>query len=438
MADPTPPGPASAEALPPSARVDPLTLFRHLTSVYGEAASLRTRVGRFHLVNEPSLAREVLTSEDFPRASLLKVALGEGSLSSEGETWRRRRRLIQPSFERRRVEHLGRSMVVEARRTAEAWAGGVERLDVERAMMGLTLRVVVRALFSSSVEDHLERLSSALTVVIAGLSELTSALVGLPVAFGPARNRNFEAAMATVHAVVDELIAERRRLPPERWPDDLLGALLTGTEAGRPLTEAQLRDEVVTMLVAGHETTAAALTWAWARLGADPEVEAGWHAHLDATFAARLPETGDFTQPSPTGALFAEVLRLHPPVWAIGRRVGRDRALGPWRVEEGATVFVCPFTLHRHAGWWPDPERFLPERFAPGRPPPDRFAYLPFGRGPHMCAGHHFATLEASIILATLGRRYRLRPLGVDTPRPLPLVTLRVDGGLPMTVEERR
>jgi cytochrome P450 len=391
------------------------------------------------LLNRPEYVRHFLHAPGWTRTDLLKIALGESTLSADGPEWRKKRRIVQPGFERARIEGFGPLMVDEARKLADAWAREEGPVDVDAAMMKLTLRIVVRSLFSADVEPHVETVSKALTQVIADLGALTSTLFAVPVAFAPDRNRRMKAALGDLDRVVFEILDERRARPRAEWPPDLLTTLLTARDpdTGDALDDAQLRDELVTMLVAGHETTATMLGWAWYLLGEHPEVEAAWHADLDARFGDRDPAPEDLLQPSFTRDLVQETLRLYPPVWAIARRVTETQALDGYRIEGRSAAFICPFLLHRHPGWWRDPERFDPSRFAEGEARIERYAYVPFARGPHMCSGHHFATLEGQIILAVLGRRFRLRKVPGHEVKPLPLVTLRFEGGLPMTLEPR-
>jgi cytochrome P450 len=281
-----------------------------------------------------------------------------------------------------------------------------------------------------------EEVSAALTLVIRDLGVLTSTLFSVPVQFDPQRNRRLKGALGALDAVVFRIIEARRRDPGARG--DLLDMLLLARdpETGAGLDDQRLRDEAVTMLVAGHETTATSLTWAWALLAQHPEAEARLHAEVDAL--GRTPTVDDLPRLGYTRGVLQESMRLYPPVWTIARRVKEDEVVGGYRIRGDSAAFVCPFMLHRHPGYWPEPERFDPTRFDDARGPLiDRYAYVPFARGPHMCAGHHFATQEGTLILAALGQRLSLRLVRPGPPEPWPLVTLRVKDGLPMRLQPR-
>lgn len=432
------PGPSEDAPVPASVLHDPLATFGYLFEAHGEVARYRGPRGPYVSVVDPAVVRRLLTSHEFPRASLLKIALGESTLSADGEKWRHHRRLVQPMFEQRRVEaHVG-VMQAEAEAEVQAWADAEAPFDMEEAMMRLTLRVVARALFSADLAEHLGTISHALTEVIRGLADVNSAVFGIPVRVAPDRNRRFRAALAALNEVVHMIVAERRRVPESAWPDDLLASMLrAGADEGAPFDDVAIRDEVVTMLVAGHETTAGMLTWTWARLALHPEVRQAWWQYVDG-LPEGPPDLTRLAQPNPTSALLSEVMRLHPPVWLVARRVVEDRALEGWAVEAGTVLCIPTHTLHRNPRLWPDPERFDPERFAADAPRPERFAYLPFGRGMHQCLGREFALLEGQILMETLGRRWHAELLEPRLPEPLPLVTLRVQGGLPVRLHRRR
>lgn len=436
-----PPGPRpeAGDPLPSAALADPLTLLTHLAGTYGDIVRCPSPYGSSYLLNRPDYVRHFLHAPGFTRTELLKIALGDSSLGDDGPSWRKRRRIIQPGFERARVMGFGTLMLEETERLAGEWSAATGPQDVDAAMMRLTLRIVVRSLFSGEVEAHIERVSAALTRIISDLGALTSTLFAVPVAFAPDRNRKLRAALAELHEVVMTLLEARRSAPAEAWPRDLLTMLIEARDpdTGEGLDDVQLRDELVTMLVAGHETTATMLAWAWYLLARHPEVEAAWHRDIDARFPHGRPTVETLAEPNLTRDLVQEVLRLYPPVWAVARRIESDHILDGFELEGRAAAFICPFLLHRHPDHWAEPDRFDLARFGAGAPPVDRYAYIPFIRGPHMCAGHHFASLEGQIILAALGRRFQLRIRPGFEAKPLPLVTLRVAGGLMMDVAPR-
>ena len=433
-----PPGPERSEAAGASAELaeNPLALLMDLGARYGDLVRCPSPYGQSYLYNHPKYVRHFFHSHNYERTKLLKIALGDGTLSSDGAIWREQRRIVQPAFQPERVRGFADLMVSEALGAAARWqAQGV--VDVDEQMMRLTLLIAVRALFSADVSEDVEEISDALTLVIRDLGILTSTLFAVPVSFDPMRNRRLKGALAALDKVVFRIIEARRKQPGERG--DLLDMLLLAEdpETGARLDDQRLRDEAVTMLVAGHETTATSLTWAWALLAQHPEQEARFHAELD-QLEGRPPTVDDLPRLGFTRGVLQESMRLYPPVWTIARRVKQDEVLDGYQILGDSAAFVCPYMLHRHPAFWSEPERFDPTRFDDARGPTvDRYAYVPFARGPHMCAGHHFATQEGTLILAALGQRFSLRLARDTPPEPWPLVTLRVKEGLPMRLRPR-
>jgi cytochrome P450 len=255
------------------------------------------------------------------------------------------------------------------------------------------------------------------------------------------RNRRLASAIATLDATVEAILAERRRFGVDGDDErtaDLLGMLLAARDdvSGHGFDDEQLRDEVVTLIVAGHETVASALTWTWHLLAGAPHVEAALHAEVDAVLDGRLPTFADVERLVYTRQVIDEALRLYPPAWVISRRAVRGEEFDGHPVGAGSYVFVSPYVLHRTPELWPDPERFDPDRFAPGASI-DRFAYIPFGAGPNLCIGRDFALLEATLLVATIASRFRLDSAPGHTVTPEPLVTIRPHGGLPMVLRRR-
>lgn len=434
---PEPPGPETISAAEVTEE-NPLHLLMNLRARYGELVCCPNKYGRSYLFDHPKLVHHFLHSGNYERTKLLQIALGQGSLSTDGPVWKRQRRIVNPAFQPARVRALVDMMAEGAAQAVDGWLeAGTETIDMDEEMMRLTLTIVVRALFSTDVGDDVHEVSRALTDLITDLGVLTSTLFGVPVTFDPDRNRRLKAALSTMDAIVYRIIDARREAPGSRG--DLLDLLLLAEdpETGERLEDDRLRDEAVTMLQAGHETTAIALTWAWHLLSEHPEVEARLHAEVDA-LEGRRPTVEDLPRLRWTECILQEALRLYPPVWAIARRVKEDEEVGGYRIRGDSAAFICPYILHRHPEYWQDPERFDPGRFEPGRfEKIERYAFVPFARGPHMCAGHHFAVQEGVLILATLAQRFRFERIAEAPPEPLPLISLRVKGGLPMRLEAR-
>lgn len=437
----TPPGPQDREGLPLEVRSDPLRAFEFLADTYGDLVRWPSLFGPSYLLNAPSLVRAFFQDPSFVRTPLLRTVLGDGSLASDGPEWKTRRRIVQPGFERARMAGFAAAMAEETEGLVDVLRDSTEPVSVSAAMMRLTLRIVARSLFSTAVDAHENVIERAVTDLVEGLGALTPSLFSGPATMSPERNRRMREARRSLDAIVDQLLEDRRRRSPEAWPRDLLSVLLLAAdpETGARLDDGQLRDEVVTMLVAGHETTATLAAWAWHRLAIHPEVEDVWHRDIDRRFPKGRITAADLGNDAGyTACLIQEVLRLHPPVWSIARAVSRPLELEGYALEKGAPAFICPYLLHRHPQHWEAPETFDPGRFAtPGLRRIDRYAFVPFGRGPHMCTGHHFANLEAQLILVTLGRRFRFRHVGEGKVDAAPWVTLRVAGDLWMRVEGR-
>jgi len=419
-----------------------MALLRELARDHGDVAGFR--IGRQQLVmlTHPDDIRDVLVTHgrQFAKGRALERAkqlVGEGILTSEGETHLRQRRLMQPAFHRTRLAGYARQMVAWSARVRDEWQHGAT-LDLHAEMMRLTLNIVAATLFSAEVEGETEEIAQALDDAFdafdLGFGVLTPIMDRLPTP----RRRRFARARARLDAVIFRLIAERRASQEDRG--DLLSMLLAATDTegdGGGMTDVQVRDEAMTLFIAGHETTANLLTWTWLCLARHPEAESALHAELDRVLPGdRLPTVDDLPALPYTRNVLAEAMRLYPPAYIIGRR-----SLGAYRVREyeltARTIFVMPqLFVHRDPRWWREPDRFVPGRWEEpdeGRP---RFAYFPFGAGTRICIGEQFAWMEGTLALATLARRWRVRVPGPD-PELEPIITLRPKGGLPGVVERR-
>jgi cytochrome P450 len=425
-------------------RRDPLNFLTRMAREYGDVARFRAGPQRIFLLSHPEHVRDVLVThhERFHKGRALKRAkrlLGEGLLTSEGEFHRRQRRLAQPAFHRQRVNSYGSVMVDYAERAAARWREG-ETLDVSSEMMRLTLAIVGKTLFDADVESHADEVGEALTEVMELFDYLMLPFSELLEKLPLPPQRRFLRARARLDSVVYRIVEERRRVGGDRG--DLLSMLLLAVdeEGDRTgMTNEQLRDEAMTLFLAGHETTANALTWAWRLLSQNPEAEARLHEELDSVLeGGRAPKTEDFASLRYTEMVVSETMRLYPPAWAIGRLAIEDHEAGGYLIPRGSLVLVCQYVMHRDPRFFPDPERFLPERWTPeakaARP---QFSYFPFGGGPRRCIGEGFAWMEAVLVLATLARRWRLRPAHAAAVEARPRITLRPKGPVPMIVERR-
>jgi cytochrome P450 len=410
---------------------------------YGPVASWRMPRGRFWFVDEPALIEQVLLAGGYDVVKgrglrRMRRLLGEGLLTSDEPLHLRQRRLVQPAFHRERIASYAATMISAAREVAERLEDG-ETVVVDALMNRLALRIAAATLFSADVYDDADTIGHAVTesmdVFPASLSAFGELLDHLP--WHPA-TRRFKAARAALDAVIYRMIEERRRDPRDRG--DLLSMLLAvRDEAGNPMPDELVRDEALTLLLAGHETTANALAWTWDALARNPEAEARLHAELDTVLGARDPEPADYPRLTFARDVIAEAMRLRPPAWILGRRVIRPFTLGDWVISPGSVVLVSQLVTHRNPRFWREPDAFRPERWSNGETAGlPRFAYFPFGGGNRICIGESFAWTEAVLVLATLARRARF--VGTDaSPVPLePLVTLRPGRPVRMRVELRR
>jgi cytochrome P450 len=421
---------------------DPLQFLTDLTRTYGDIAFVRFLVWPIYVVNHPDFIKQVLQehhrsyNKDNVDYRLLRPLLGKGLLTNDGAPWLHQRRLIQPTFHRQRLAAFGSLMTEATEAMLERWERCAERgevLDVAAEMMRLTLRIIGQALFSLDLSEEATTVGQALR------SANDYLRAPFPPLFVPTpRNRRLQAALRRLDALVYDLIATRWQ--SQQDPPDLLSVLLAvrDEETGEGMDDRQVRDEVVTLLLAGHETTAVALCWTWYLLAQHQECEQLLHAEVDAVLGGRLPTVEDLPRLPYCRMVIKEALRLYPPAWSFSRNAVAQDELGGYAIAPGSMILLCPYTTHRHPALWEQPEAFDPLRFTPERVAArPHYAYFPFGGGPRLCVGLAFAMMEAHLILATVAQRFRLR-LGTEVRiDPEPLVTLRPRGGLPMLLAPR-
>ena len=423
----------------------PLPFFDGLARTYGDVAGFHIARQPIVFVSDPERIRDVLVTHArvFHKGRGLeraKMLLGEGLLTSEDEFHLRQRRLAQPAFHRARIAAYADTMATYAARRAARWRDG-EQLAVSREMAAYTLAVVGKTLFDTDIESEAHEIGEALGAAIAAfnLSVLPfgELLERLPL---PATLR-FRRGRERLDATIYRLIAERRASREDRG--DLLSMLLLAQDTegdGGGMSDRQLRDEAMTLLLAGHETTANLLAWTWYLLARNPDAEARLHAEVDAVRAETLGAE-DLAHLPFARAVLAESMRLYPPAWILGRRATEPYTLGEHRLPARTIVLMSQWVVHRDPRWWPDAESFRPERWMAGGsaldPVRPKFSYFPFGAGTRVCIGEQFAWLEGTLALATIARRWRLRLASNASVMPQPIITLRVRGGLPMTVHAR-
>lgn len=438
-----PPGPKGSFILGnlPEMRRDPLGLLMAAARGFGDVSRLKLVESIYLLNHADDVKHALLTNNDnYPKARLtvrIKPIVGDGLLTSEGSFWRRQRRLAQPAFHRTRLASLAETM---ARLTADmlgGWRDG-DVADVSDAMSRLTLRVIGLTMMGADLDADAGRVGAALSTALAITNDRFQRLFFLPSLPTPS-NIRFNRAMKVLEDLVTRIIAERRAQGGDRG--DLLSMFMETQDAdtGERMTDAQLRDEVMTMLLAGHETTSNALSWAFHLLALHPGTATRISEEAAAAFGRGGPTFESLRRLQFTRWAVQEAMRLYPPVWLFARTAKADDLLpSGWRVPAGTTIFVCPYTLHRNPAYWSDPERFDPERFSEagstGRP---RTAYVPFAAGPRQCIGNEFALMEATIILAMTCRDWRPGFARARPTVPEPSITLRPKGGMPMTLNRR-
>src|SRR5687768_12631909 len=408
----------------------------------------RTRLGNLHihLLAHPDHVRDVLVTHQraFMKGHVLqraKMLLGEGLLTSEGEFHLRQRRLVQPAFHRQRIGEYARAMVDRATITGDRWHDG-QIVDMDHEMMELTLAIVARTLFDTDVDAEADEIGSALTevlqvfqtVFIPGMRRLDH--LPLP------RTRRFARARGRLDATIYRLIGERRaeRARGEER-GDLLSMMLAAQDAegdGGSMTDEQLRDEAMTLFLAGHETTSNALTWTWYLLSQHPAVEARLHDEIDRVLGARRATVDDLASLPYTRMVLSESMRLYPPAYAIGRKALEDYEVAGVAVPRGSLVVVSPLVTQRDARWFPEPDRFDPERWtADAQATRPKFSYFPFGGGTRMCIGDQFAWTEGMLLLATLAQRWRAELAPGQRVAMRPMITLRTKYGMRMILRRR-
>ena len=440
-----PPGPGnllrSGELF--SARRDPLRFLLSVADRYGDVSYFKGGPFEVYFLIHPDHVRDVLTTHHhrFMKGQgiqEMKRLLGEGLLTSEDPLHKRQRRLIQPMFHHSRISTYGNVMVRYADEMSRRWRGG-DVLDVHEQMMKLTLSIVGKCLFNTDIGDSVaRRIGDALTAALELFGRFqsfpfTDLLMRLPL---PAKHRFFEAKEA-LDSIVFEMIGERRATGDR---GDLLSTLLTvQDDAGAGgMSDQQVRDEAMTILLAGHETTANALTWTWYLLSQHPDVERKLHREIDEVLGDRLPSAADLPRLRYAEQVLSEAMRLYPPAWVLGRKALEDHQADGYVIPSGSLVLLSPYVVQHDARWFPDPYGFDPDRWTPeaqrARP---KHTYFPFGGGPRLCIGESFAWMEGVLVLATLARRWNLslapgHPIGLQ-----PAVTLRPKHGMRMALQRR-
>ena len=426
-------------------RKDPLALMLRAHQEQGDLVRLRFGPMTFHLLSDPGAAYSLLVekhkqySKRTPGYSMLRTVLGDGLVTSEGELWRRQRRIAQPAFRKKQIEGLTEVMRTAASDLVDSWEqrarlGAIFDLAEETA--AVTLRIAGETLFGVDLSDESAEVSTSLNRMMHEFSRMMTVPLPFLNSLPTPSNLRMRRVIADLDRVVHEIITEHRNDSVEA--PTLLNMLINARdEEGLGMSDKQLRDEVITLLLAGHETTANALNWTFYLLSKNPAVARRLEQEVDELTGGQPPTMEQTRELVYTNQVIKESMRLFPPVWTVGRRAEEEDVLVGHQVPKGALVLMSPYVLHRDPDVWENPEGFDPDRFAPGRPAPPRGAYMPFIVGPRKCIGEHFAMTELVILVATIVSRYRLELMPGHRVEPEPSVTLRPKSGIKVRLGRR-
>jgi cytochrome P450 len=420
---------------------NPIFLFQHLTQQYGDIAHYKIGWNHIVFLNHPDYIREVLVvqNDNFVKERTVrrsKMLLGEGMITSEGADHRAQRQVAQPAFHRQQIPEYAATMVREAARMHDSWRDGEER-NIARDMMHLTLNVVAQTLFATDLREEVDELADAINRIMG----LYNFLIMLPAAewlvyARPPGLAAFVRARKRIDRVVYRMIEAHRRQGTNKT--SLLDLMLAASPDENAASEQSLRDQVITIFLAGYETVANALAWTWYLLSENPQCEQRLHDEIGRELQGSLPTFNDIPRLRYTEMVLAESMRLYPPAWAMGRCALADFHLGEFFLPAKTTVLMSQFITHRDSRFFPDPLRFDPERFsAEARSRRTKFTYFPFGAGARQCIGESFAWMEAVLLLATLAQKWKLGLIPGQIVEPEPLITLRPKYGMRMLVEAR-
>ncbi|MGA8222349.1 MAG: cytochrome P450 [Candidatus Acidiferrales bacterium] len=421
-----------------------LGLLRHVAREYGDIVRIPVLKGDRILLNHPDLIEQLLVIQQtkFFKSTVSKEAterlLGQGLLISEGDFWRRQRRLAQPAFHRARISEYAATMVEIAQAHTHEWRSGDVR-DMTHEMTSTTLDIAVRTLFGTTLPGEAEQVGRAMTFLMRYSLGRARSPVAIPATWPTAKNRRANREYEFLDSLVYRIISERQTQGNSVHHTDLLALLMSAMdEDGTQMTPRQLRDETMTLFLAGHETTALTLSWTWYLLSENPAAESRLHEELSGVLGGRPPEAADLERLPYLQAVVNEVLRLYPPAYILARTSVAPCSIGGYDFPVGSTFLVSQYVMHRDSRFYDDPDAFRPERWLDGlaaRLPAG--AYFPFGDGPRRCIGQGFALLESALVIATIAQKFRFRLVPGHPVIPEPLVTLRPRQGIRMTLQAR-
>ena len=418
---------------------DPLAFLLDMSRTYGDSVSFNLPEEKARLINHPDLIQYVLQTnhrnynKKTPQFETFSMVTGNGMINSDGDFWLRQRRTAQPAFHQRKINTMVAVMQQETEKRRERWQTAVDThqsLDMEQEMLQLTLGITMKALFQMDIGGREAELVHLIEETLGYVMFRAQVMVPVPPTWPLPVNRRYRGAMKELDKLVMELIANRRQQPSG---DDVLSLFIDATDDGQPLSDQMIRDEILTLIIAGYETAASGLVWMWYLLSQHPEIAEKLRHELLTVLNGRSPGLSDFGNLPYLKQVIHEGWRLYPPSWVISRSAVADDRLGDEPIGAGTLVIMSPYTMHRHPKFWPDPDRFDPERFTPeainGR---SRYAYIPFGGGPRLCIGNSFAEMETMVILGTLFQQFDPEPITPNKLKTRALVTIRPKHGLPM------
>lgn len=440
-----PPGPFGNLLLGnlPDLKTRVLDFFSELQTQFGDISTVRFAFRNVSYIQHPDYIHHILQEHNRNytkslRYEQLKYLLGNGLLTSEGEFWLRQRRMIQPAFHKQKLMLLADEMAIISKNLCDRWE--VELKDKEfnlaAEMMALTLDIVGKTLLNANVKSDATNMGTALEFLLRSVNVRTRTPILLPLWIPLPSHLKIKKAVHTIKNVLDKVFEDRRKNPSDRY--DLLSMLMETKyeDTGEPMDNRQLRDEVMTIFVAGHETTANALSWTLYLLSTHPEERKKCIEELNRTLKGRTPEFADLRELKYLTMVIEESMRLYPPAWIIGRKAIKKDTIGKYKIAPNHNVLISPYALHRDKRYWSEPDKFIPERFTPEeiikRP---KLSYLPFGGGPRLCIGNNFAMMEMQIVLATILQRFTLKKINDKPILPDPLITLRPRGGMWMKIK---
>jgi len=423
-------------------RQDMLAFYTRIAREYGDVVSFRLGPKQLVLLNHPDFIEQVLVTENrnfikHYAFRLLRPTLGDGLVISEGDFWLRQRRLMQPAFSRQRIDGFGPTIVDYATRMMEAWRPGSTR-DLHADMTKLAMSIVTKTLLDVDAGENARTVGKSVDVIMDDFNDRFQSAFPPPFWLPVPRNLHLKRHVRRLDAIIHDIIGQRRAEKQDRG--DLLSVLVQARDEAdnTGMTDKQLRDEVMTLFLAGHETTASALSWMWHLLARHPKVEARLVAELDSVLAGRPPTAADVPRLPYTEQVVLETLRLYPPAYVIGRQPLEDCTIGGYRVAAGTSILISKYVTHRDPRFFERPDEFDPDRWNDGlikRLP--KYTYFPFGGGPRVCIGNSFAMLEAVLVVATVAQRFHFDWAAEPPVVPWPSITLRPRHGIHMVLRAR-